>query len=102
MAALGCRFLLARRGGSTGSYAAGAARLWRGLADQPTKYDSKHFDNLVKDKKVVLFMKGDPSAPMCGFSRLVVQILHMHGVDSYEHHNVLEDIDFKENLKEWS
>ncbi|XP_003387482.1 PREDICTED: glutaredoxin-related protein 5, mitochondrial-like [Amphimedon queenslandica] len=74
----------------------------RKLSNQSVHYDSKYFEKLVKDKKVVLFMKGNPSAPMCGFSRLVVQILHMHGVDGYDHHDVLQDVDFKEKFKEWS
>ena len=52
---------------------------------------TKHFDNLVKGKKVVVFMKGTPDAPRCGFSNAVVQILNFHGVNEYEAHNVLED-----------
>ena len=48
-------------------------------------------DKLVNDKKIVVFMKGVPEQPMCGFSNAVVQILRMHGVDNYDSHNVLED-----------
>ena len=33
-----------------------------------------------KENKVVLFMKGVPQQPMCGFSKAVVQILELHGV----------------------
>ncbi|XP_065885078.1 uncharacterized monothiol glutaredoxin ycf64-like [Dysidea avara] len=75
---------------------------WYSNGSGAPKYDNKYYDGLVKDKKLVVFMKGDPSAPMCGFSRLVVQILHMHGVDQYEHHNVLEDVEFKEGMKQYS
>lgn len=46
-------------------------------------------DKLVKNNKVVVFMKGTPEEPRCGFSSAVVQILRMHGV-SYDAHNVLE------------
>lgn len=55
----------------------------------------EHIDGLVKDGKVVLFMKGTPDAPMCGFSRLVVQCLQMHGVD-FKSHNVLADQDLRQ------
>lgn len=47
-------------------------------------------DRLVKNAKVVVFMKGTPDAPQCGFSNAVVQIMRMHEVE-YESHNVLAD-----------
>ena len=46
---------------------------------------------LVKDKKIVVFMKGTPHAPRCGFSNAVVQIFKFHGVDDYTAHDVLAD-----------
>lgn len=75
---------------------------WRLYSEQSVKYDSEYYTNLVKKNPVVVFMKGTPSSPMCGFSRLVVQILHMHGVDEYDHHDVLQDIEFKEGMKSFS
>jgi len=52
----------------------------------------EHIDGLVKTgQKVVVFMKGTPDAPRCGFSNAVVQILKMHGVDNFDAYNVLED-----------
>jgi Grx4 family monothiol glutaredoxin len=38
-------------------------------------------DRLVKENKVVAFIKGSRSAPQCGFSQRVVGILEAHGVD---------------------
>merc|ERR1719150_1462812 len=52
-------------------------------------------DGFVKDAKVVVFMKGEKSAPQCGFSNAVVQILRMHDV-SFESHNVLADEDIRQ------
>lgn len=46
--------------------------------------------NLIQNNKVVVFMKGVPDAPKCGFSNAVVQILRMHGV-KYDSHDVLKD-----------
>ncbi|XP_063427013.1 glutaredoxin-related protein 5, mitochondrial-like [Mytilus trossulus] len=61
----------------------------------------EHIDGLVKDKKVVLFMKGTPDQPMCGFSRLVVQCLNMHGVE-FKAHNVLQDESLRQGIKDYS
>lgn len=47
-------------------------------------------DQIVKDNKVVVFMKGVPDAPRCGFSNAVVQIMRMHNVE-YDSHDVLSD-----------
>lgn len=58
----------------------------------------EHIDNLVKDKKVVVFMKGTADAPKCGFSNAVVQILQFHGVKNFEHHNVLADERLRQGL----
>ena len=50
---------------------------------------SDEIDKLVKKSKVVVFMKGNPEQPKCGFSNAVVQILRMHGV-TYDAHDVLQ------------
>lgn len=49
-----------------------------------------NFDQLVKNSKVVVFMKGVPEEPRCGFSNAVVQILKMHGVQ-FDSHDVMEN-----------
>lgn len=56
----------------------------------------KDLGEMVKKDKVVVFMKGTPAQPMCGFSNAVVQILRMHGVDDYAAYNVLEDQDLRQ------
>jgi len=53
------------------------------------------FETLVKANKVVVFMKGVPDAPRCGFSNAVSQILRMHGV-TYDAHDVLKDDQIRE------
>ena len=58
-------------------------------------------DNEVKSNDVVLFMKGTPTFPQCGFSSQVVQILDYLGVD-YKGVNVLENMDVREGIKEYS
>ncbi|XP_032681989.1 glutaredoxin-related protein 5, mitochondrial [Odontomachus brunneus] len=57
--------------------------------------------NLVKKNKVVVFMKGVPEEPRCGFSNAVVQILRMHGV-TYDAHDVLKDESLRQGVKDFS
>ena len=56
---------------------------------------------LVNSDKVVLFMKGTPDFPQCGFSAQVVDILNYLGV-KFSTFNVLEDNSFREGIKEFS
>ena len=56
----------------------------------------------VTDNPVVLYMKGTPDAPMCGFSAAAVQILEACGVEEVATVNVLEDADVRQGIKEFS
>jgi monothiol glutaredoxin len=58
-------------------------------------------DNEVKSNDVVLFMKGTPQFPQCGFSGQVVQILDHVGV-GYKGLNVLESSDLRDGIKTYS
>lgn len=62
---------------------------------------AENIDKLVKNNKVVVFMKGVPSEPRCGFSNAVVQIFRMHGV-TYDAHDVLKDEELRQGVKEYS
>lgn len=58
----------------------------------------------VNASPVVLFMKGTPAQPQCGFSRAAVQVLDMHGVgpEKMQTYNVLEDAELRTGIKEFS
>jgi monothiol glutaredoxin len=58
-------------------------------------------ENEVKANDVVLFMKGTPQAPMCGFSAQVIQILDHLGVN-YKGLNVLESDELRNGIKSYS
>lgn len=58
-------------------------------------------DNKVKSNDVVLFMKGTPNQPLCGFSGQVVQILDYLGVD-YKGINVLASDELRQGIKEYT
>ena len=55
-------------------------------------------DKAVASKPVVLFMKGTPEIPQCGFSRASIQILGLQGVDpnKFSAFNVLEDEELRQ------
>ena len=53
----------------------------------------------ISSDKVIVFMKGVPERPMCGFSRAVVQILQLHGVQ-FSAFNVLDDEEVRAGIKE--
>ena len=55
----------------------------------------------VESNDVVLFMKGTPTFPQCGFSSVVVQVLDYLGVE-YVSTNVLEDQAVREGIKAYS
>ncbi len=58
-------------------------------------------DSQVKSNDVVLFMKGTPTFPQCGFSGQVVQILDYLGIP-YSGINVLESDDLRQGIKAFS
>ena len=69
--------------------------------DQNTQ---QRIDELVKNHNVVLFMKGNASFPMCGFSGRAIQILKASGVeaDAVTTVNVLEDEAIRQGIKDYS
>ncbi|XP_045451765.1 uncharacterized monothiol glutaredoxin ycf64-like [Melitaea cinxia] len=62
---------------------------------------NEKIEKIVKENKVVVFMKGVPDAPRCGFSNAVVQIMRMHAVP-YESHDVLADEKLRQGIKDYS
>ncbi|KXG51931.1 Glutaredoxin [Penicillium griseofulvum] len=58
-------------------------------------------EQLVKAASVMLFMKGTPSSPQCGFSRQLVGILRERSV-KYGFFNILADEDVRQGLKEYA
>jgi monothiol glutaredoxin len=64
--------------------------------------DIKTFiDNEVKSNDILLFMKGTPQMPQCGFSFQVVQILNQLGVP-FKGVNVLQSDELRQGIKDYS
>ena len=62
----------------------------------------QRIDDLVKNNRVVLFMKGTAQFPMCGFSGRAIQILKACGVDDLKTVNVLEDEGIRQGVKDYA
>jgi monothiol glutaredoxin len=56
----------------------------------------------VESNPVVLYMKGTPQMPQCGFSALAVQALQACGVTSFASVNVLADPEIRQGIKEFA
>lgn len=56
----------------------------------------------VSNNPVVLYMKGTPQFPQCGFSSLAAQILKACGVKEYLSVNVLENADIRQGIKDYA
>ncbi|MBC7780449.1 MAG: Grx4 family monothiol glutaredoxin [Proteobacteria bacterium] len=59
-------------------------------------------DQQVTSHPVVLYMKGNPSFPQCGFSANVVRILSACGIDQFFSVNVLEEPEIRQGIKEYA
>ena len=55
----------------------------------------------IDKDKVVLFMKGTPDFPQCGFSGRIVKILEQFGTE-YQEYDVLEDSELRDGIKSFS
>jgi len=66
-----------------------------------TGVDRDNLSKIVKSDKIVVFMKGVPEAPRCGFSNAVVQVLRMHGVP-FQSHDVLAHEDLRKAIKDFT
>lgn len=63
---------------------------------------NERIENLLKSKDVLLFMKGTPENPQCGFSSKTVAILKQYDGLEYSHFNIFEDNEIREGLKKYS
>ena len=59
-------------------------------------------DQLVKSNDIVLFMKGNASFPMCGFSGRAIQILKACGATDLKTFNVLDDAEVRQGIKDYA
>jgi monothiol glutaredoxin len=66
-----------------------------------TSSSTARIDEIVKGSDVVLFMKGTPLFPQCGFSSRAIAILERLGVE-FASVDVLQDMEIRQGIKEYS
>ncbi len=72
------------------------------MATTPDTDAQARIDGIVKEHPVVLFMKGTPLFPQCGFSSRAVAILEHLGVDEFHSVDVLQDQSVRQGIKAYS
>lgn len=70
--------------------------------DKTQRNVREKIEQLIASNTVVLFMKGEPHFPQCGFSAAAVKMLADVGVIDYVFVNVLEDGQMREAIKAYS
>lgn len=63
---------------------------------------NERIEALLKSAPVLLFMKGTPDGPQCGFSSRIVAILKQYDGLDFKHFNIFEDNEIREGLKKYS
>mmetsp|Transcript_56040 Transcript_56040/g.63949 ORF Transcript_56040/g.63949 Transcript_56040/m.63949 type:complete len:204 (+) Transcript_56040:71-682(+) len=62
----------------------------------------QQIEEWVKENKIVLFMKGVPQQPQCGFSNFVVQLMRFYKIKDFKAINVLANPAIREGIKKYS
>ena len=77
-----------------------AERACHAIAERPRE-ETERRETQVESTPVMLYMKGTPQQPQCGFSQQVCRVLHATGVE-FDSVNVLEDESIREGVKQYS
>lgn len=72
------------------------------MAQKKIQPAMERIQNIVDSQPIVLFMKGTPEFPMCGYSSRAVRALQSAGADALHTVNVLEEPEIRANLPRFS
>lgn len=78
--------------------AGGSALLENGLSPE----DNEHLNKLVNSHSLMVFIKGTPDRPQCGFTRQLVALFKENNITNYGHFDILSDDGVREKLKIYS
>ena len=62
----------------------------------------KHLESLINQAPLMLFIKGSPQAPKCGFTKELINLLSQANITDYKTFDILQDEDVRQKLKEYS
>lgn len=68
-------------------------------AEDPTAVLNKRIQSIIDSNRVMVFMKGSPAEPKCGFSKTLVALLAEQGVKEYGTFDILTDNDVRQGIK---
>lgn len=95
------QYLLSASEGLSSADGSSSGPAARSSSGDPDKKLAVRLDTLIKRDAVMVFMKGEPSAPKCGFSRQAVELLQEHDVP-FGSFNILSDDYVRQGLKKHS
>jgi len=61
----------------------------------------KQIEDDITQNKILVYMKGSPDSPQCGFSKTVVDILALHDAE-FKHVNILDEPEVRQGVKEYT
>ena len=75
------------------------------IRQQKTKQDDqnmKYLERLINQAPLMLFIKGTPEAPQCGFTKELLDLLSKANITDYKTFDILQDENIRHRLKEYS
>ncbi len=70
--------------------------------NEEEKDTKKYLENLINQAPLMLFIKGTPETPKCGFTRQLIELLNQANITGYKTFDILEDENVRQKLKEYS
>ena len=63
---------------------------------------NERIKKLIESNDIMIFIKGTPTAPECGFSRKIINLLKQEGINKFGYFNILTDNDIRQGIKKYS
>jgi Grx4 family monothiol glutaredoxin len=66
------------------------------------KDTKKYLESLINQAPLMLFIKGTPETPKCGFTKELINLLSQSNINNYQTFDILQDENVRQKLKEYS
>jgi len=70
--------------------------------NEEEKDTKKYLESLINQASLMLFIKGTPETPKCGFTKELINLLSKSNITDYKTFDILEDENVRQKLKEYS
>ena len=78
------------------------SKLQQQKSSEHEKDAKKHLESLINQAPLMLFIKGSPDAPKCGFTKELINLLSKANITDYKTFDILQDENVRQKLKEYS